>query len=97
MNGGACPICAAAGSYCTLHDAMERIVAAQRAERVDQTLAELQRGWSIGERATAFGWIVSGTNNGHEIHATAATQWEAWAAAQDQAQAMPTVIVEGRL
>jgi hypothetical protein len=33
-------------------------------------------GWSIGEAATADGWIVTGRRGGDEIHATGQTQSE---------------------
>lgn len=44
----------------------------------DETFARLHAaGWSIGEAATAGGWIVSGTNGENLILAAGASQAEA--------------------
>jgi hypothetical protein len=46
---------------------------------VDESAARLKRaGWSIGDVATAAGWLVSGRNGENVIEARGWTQAEAW-------------------
>jgi hypothetical protein len=46
---------------------------------VDQSLDRLHRaGWSVGEIATAAGWVVTGTNGENALDARGRTQAEAW-------------------
>jgi hypothetical protein len=55
----------------------------------DEALDRLHRaGWSIGETVASGTWIVSGANGENRIHATGATQAEAWRNACDQAAAV---------
>jgi hypothetical protein len=51
-------------------------------------------GWSVGDVGGPDGWIVSGHRGEQTIEAHGPTQKKAWAAALEQAEAMPTVIVE---
>jgi hypothetical protein len=53
-------------------------------------------GFSVGDVATGGRWIVTGSDGTHEITAAADTQGEAWRLAAEQAEAIPTVIVEAR-
>jgi hypothetical protein len=56
---------------------------------VDECHDRLRRaGWSVGEAAFGSCWLVSGTNGENRIHATAATQAEAWWRACEQARAV---------
>jgi hypothetical protein len=56
---------------------------------VDASRTRLQRaGWSIGETATASGWLVIGSNGENAISATGETQAEAWYRAVEQAEAV---------
>jgi hypothetical protein len=44
----------------------------------DESLAFLRRaGWSVGETATAGGWLVSGSNGENLIYASGLSQSEA--------------------
>src|SRR5436190_23983393 len=53
----------------------------------DESFDRLHRaGWSVGEVATASGWLVTGTNGENAIHARGATQAEAWWEACEQAR-----------
>ena len=45
-------------------------------------------GWSIGETATAAGWLATGSNGENSILAQGATQKEAWHRAVEQARAV---------
>jgi hypothetical protein len=51
-------------------------------------------GWSIGDTATESGWVVSGQRGEEEIMASGRTKSEAWAAAVEQAEAMPAIILK---
>jgi hypothetical protein len=52
-------------------------------------------GWSVGDIGGISGWTVFG-HRGHQfIDAHGATQSKAWAAAVEQAEALPAVVVEG--
>jgi hypothetical protein len=56
---------------------------------VDASRTRLQAaGWSIGETATAGGWLVSGVNGENAIKETGKTQAEAWHRAVEQAEAV---------
>ena len=56
---------------------------------VDESFDRLHRaGWSVGEAATAAGWLVSGTNGENVIRAGGDTQAEAWWRACEQARAV---------
>ena len=56
---------------------------------VTESLDRLRRaGWSIGEAATAAGWLVTGSNGENVIHAEGRTQAEAWWRACEQARAV---------
>jgi hypothetical protein len=52
-------------------------------------------GWSIGDIGGTNGWTVYGHRGQQVIDAHGATQSEAWAAALEQASAVPCAIVEG--
>jgi hypothetical protein len=55
----------------------------------DESLACLRRaGWSVGETATAGGWLVSGSNGENLIYASGLSQSEAWHRAVEQAKAV---------
>jgi hypothetical protein len=91
-----CPICREAGSYCTLGAAIHRIAMAQAGQRSDAAFNKLQAaGWSIGDIGGVNGWTVYGHRGEQVIDAQGRTQTEAWAAAVEQAETIPTVIVEG--
>ena len=56
---------------------------------VDESRDRLRRaGWSVGEAAFGPAWVVSGTNGENRLHATGATQAEAWWRACEQARAV---------
>jgi len=56
---------------------------------VDFSRTRLHRaGWSIGETATASGWLVTGTNGENAVSATGKSQAEAWYKALVQARAV---------
>jgi hypothetical protein len=58
----------------------------------DESLFRLHcAGWSVGETATASGWLVSGSNGENRIHALGASQAEAWHRALEQAKAVGMV------
>jgi hypothetical protein len=52
-------------------------------------------GWSIGDVGGPGGWIVHGRRGERTIEAHGETQGKAWAAAVEQAEPLPTVVVEG--
>jgi hypothetical protein len=45
-------------------------------------------GWSVGDAATAAGWLVTGANGENLVSAAGPTQAEAWRRACDQAAAV---------
>jgi hypothetical protein len=51
-------------------------------------------GWSIGEVGGANGWYVYGHRGEQVIDAAGQTSAEAWQAVLEQAESMPTAIVE---
>jgi hypothetical protein len=54
---------------------------------VDESRDRLHRaGWSVGEAAFGPAWVVTGTNGENRLHASAATQAEAWWRACEQAR-----------
>jgi hypothetical protein len=56
---------------------------------VDDSRDRLHRaGWSVGEIATAAGWVVSGSNGENQLAARGSTQPEAWWRACEQARAV---------
>jgi hypothetical protein len=56
---------------------------------VDESAERLKRaGWSVGEVATAAGWLVCGCNGENVIEARGSTQAEAWHRACEQAAAV---------
>jgi hypothetical protein len=56
---------------------------------VDTSRARLHwPGWSVGETATASGWLVTGNNGENAILARGANQEEAWHRAVEQAEAV---------
>ena len=56
---------------------------------VDESRDRLHRaGWSVGEAAFGPAWVVSGTNGENRLHATGATQAEAWWRACGRARAV---------
>jgi len=56
---------------------------------VDASRLRLHRpGWSVGETATAGGWLVTGNNGENAILARGASQEEAWHRAVEQARAV---------
>lgn len=55
----------------------------------DDSFARLHAaGWSIGDVATASGWVVSGTNGENRVHAEGRAQAEAWHRACQQAESL---------
>lgn len=55
----------------------------------DDSFARLHAaGWSIGDVATATGWLVNNTNGENVIHAEGKTQAEGWHRACQQAKAV---------
>jgi hypothetical protein len=56
---------------------------------VDESRDRLHRaGWSVGEVATAAGWLATGSNGENALNARARTQAEAWWRACEQARAV---------
>jgi hypothetical protein len=56
---------------------------------VDESRDRLHRaGWSVGEIASAAGWLVAGTNGENLLDARGRTQSEAWWRACEQARAV---------
>src|SRR5919199_6312536 len=56
---------------------------------VDESRERLHRaGWSVGEAVFGPAWSVTGTNGENRLHATGATQAEAWWRACEQARAV---------
>jgi hypothetical protein len=53
-------------------------------------------GWSIGDIGGTNGWTVYGHRGEQIIDVHGRTQTEAWSAAEEQAEALPTLIVKVR-